>query len=233
MASLTINESRKRLLDGFRRFHGQIYAKRSEEYRRAVRGGQKPHTLFITCADSRIDPELITQSGPGEIFVARNIGNLVPPYGEVSGSVSAIIEYAVAALKVSQVVVCGHSDCGAMIELLHPDKVNELPVVKSWLRNGDTALTIVRSRHPAGNGNKPRRRAPARRGGADADTRNALEELTEVNVLQQLHHLRTHPSVAGRVADGSLALSGWVYDIADGTVRLYSEEQQKFVGIDG
>src|SRR5215471_8686746 len=102
MPSMTIGESRERLLDGFRRFHEKIYPKRSEEYRKAVRGGQKPHTLFITCADSRIDPELITQSGPGEIFVARNIGNLVPPYGEMSGSVSAIIEYAVAGLKVRQ-----------------------------------------------------------------------------------------------------------------------------------
>ena len=118
-----------------------------------------------------------------------------------------------------------------MIELLHPDKVNELPVVKSWLRNGDTALTIVRSRHPSGNGNKPRNHT-ARNRGTDSNTQSALEELIEINVLHQLHHLRTHPSVAGRVADGSLALSGWVYDIADGTVRVYSEEQQKFVGID-
>ena len=103
----------------------------------------------MTCADSRIDPELITQSGPGEIFVSRNIGNLVPAYGEALGGVSAIIEYAVSALQVSQVVVCGHTECGAMAGLLHPEKVSQLPIVKSWLRHGDAAVSVVRSRATA------------------------------------------------------------------------------------
>ena len=211
MALIHIDESRERLFAGLRRFQREVYPKQEAAYRRAVLEGQKPHALFITCADSRIDPELITQSGPGEIFVSRNIGNVVPAYGEISGSVSAIVEYAVAGLKVSQVVVCGHSDCGAMIGLLHPEKVAQLPVVKSWLRGGETALSIVRSRNPEG------------------DEHAALEELVEENVLQQLHHLRTHPSVAGRLAQGSLALSGWVYDIGNGTVRVYDEGQRKFL----
>src|SRR5215469_5407844 len=213
MASLTINESRKRLLDGFRRFHGQIYAKRSEEYRRAVRGGQKPHALFITCADSRIDPELITQSGPGEIFVSRNIGNLVPAYGDVLGGVSSIIEYAVAALEVSHLVVCGHTDCGAMVGLLHPEKVAQLPIVKSWLRHGDAALSVVRYR------------ATAR------DEPSTLDELIEENVILQTQHLRTHPSVAGRLAMGTLGISGWVYDIEHGNVRIYNEGLRKFLPV--
>jgi len=204
-------ESRERLLAGVRRFQREVYPEREAAYRQSVSEGQKPHALFITCADSRIDPELITQSGPGEIFVSRNIGNLVPAYGEVMGGVSAIIEYAVAALQVSHVVVCGHTDCGAMIGLLHPEKVARLPVVKSWLRNGETALSIVRSR------------------GTAADEHAALHELIEENVLQQLNHLRTHPSVAGRLAQGSLALSGWVYDIGHGTVSVYDEEQRRFL----
>jgi carbonic anhydrase len=210
MPSNNIEESRERLFAGVRRFQREVYPRHKAAYQQVVREGQKPHTLFITCADSRIDPELITQSGPGEIFVSRNIGNLVPAYGEMLGSVSAIIEYAVAALRVSHVVVCGHSDCGAMIGLLHPEKVAKLPVVKSWLRSGDTALSIVRGRNTA------------------SDERAALEELIEENVLQQLQHLRTHPSVAGRLAEGSLALSGWVYDIAHGTVRIHDEGQRKF-----
>jgi len=107
--------------------------------------------------------------------------------------------------------VCGHSDCGAMIGLLHPEKVARLPVVKGWLRNGDTALSIVRHRNTA------------------ADEGAALEEIIEENVLQQLQHLRTHPSVAGGLAQGSLALSGWVYDIGHGTVRIYNEGQSRFV----
>jgi carbonic anhydrase len=215
MSSNAINESIQRLLAGVRRFQREIYPDRQGAYQELVREGQKPHALFITCADSRIDPELITQSGPGEIFVSRNIGNLVPAYGELLGGVSAIIEYAVMGLQVSQVVVCGHSDCGAMIGLLHPEKVTQMPIVKSWLRNGEAALSVVRNRNTG------------------PDEHAALEELVEENVVLQLHHLRTHPSVAGRLAQGTLALSGWVYDIGHGAVRIYSEEQCKFVPAEG
>jgi carbonic anhydrase len=213
MSSNDIDASRERLLAGLRKFQRDVYPRREADFRRLAREGQKPHALFITCADSRVDPELITQSGPGEIFVSRNIGNLVPAYGEMSGAQSALVEYAVAALQVSHVVVCGHTECGAMIGLLHPEKVAQLPLVKSWLRNGETALSIVRQRNTA-------RDEPA-----------ALEELIEENVLLQLHHLRTHPSVAGRLAQGSLALSGWVYDIGHGNVRIYSEDQRKFLPV--
>jgi carbonic anhydrase len=215
MPSNVIDEPRNRLFAGILRFQREVYPRQKAAYQKMVREGQKPHTLFITCADSRIDPELITQSGPGEIFVSRNIGNLVPPYGEALGGVSAIIEYAVAGLKVRQVVVCGHTDCGAMIGLLHPEKVAKLPIVKSWLRHGDSALSTVRSR----------RTAP--------DDHTALEQLIEENVLLQLHHLRTHPSVAGRVAERALEFSGWVYDIGHGIVRIYDEEQRKFLPLTG
>jgi carbonic anhydrase len=215
MPSNDVDQSRKRLLAGVRQFQRDVYPQREAEYRRLVREGQKPHALFITCADSRIDPELITQSEPGEIFVSRNIGNLVPAYGEVLGGVSSIIEYAVTGLQVSHVVVCGHTACGAMIGLLHPEKVAQLPVVKSWLRNGETALSVVRSRNSA------------------RDEDSALDELIEENVVQQLLHLRTHPSVAGRLAQGTLALSGWVYDIGHGTVRTYHEDQRKFLPVRG
>jgi len=215
MASNQIHEPEKRLIEGVLRFQREVYPQRQAAYRRLAREGQKPHTLFITCADSRIDPERITQTGPGELFVSRNIGNLVPAYGNPLGGVSAIIEYAVAALGVSLVVVCGHSDCGAMIGLLHPEKVAQLPAVRSWLHNGDTALSIVRNRNAA------------------RKESSTLEELIEENVLQQLHHLRTHPSVAGRLAEGSLALSGWVYDIEHGIVRIYEEDQKKFLPVPG
>ncbi len=213
MPPIEIHESRKRLLAGVRRFQQEIYPENEAAYRQVVREGQKPHALFITCADSRIDPELITQSGPGEIFVSRNIGNLVPAYGEALGGVSAIIEYAVTGLQVSQVVVCGHTDCGAMIGLLHPEKVAQMPIVQSWLRHGAAALSIARERSKA------------------VDKHASLQQLTEENVLMQLHHLRTHPSVAGRLAQGSLALWGWVYDIGHGIVRVYDEEQLKFIPV--
>lgn len=211
MSSNKIDESRERLITGVRRFQREVYPQRKAEYQQLVREGQKPHALFITCADSRIDPELITRSGPGEIFVSRNIGNLVPAYGDALGGVSAIIEYAVAALQVSHVVVCGHTECGAMIGLLHPEKVTQFPIVKSWLRHGDAALSVVRHR------------------GTAVDEGSTLAQLIEENVVLQLQHLRTHPSVAGRLAQGTLGLSGWVYDIGHGAVRTYDETQRKFL----
>jgi carbonic anhydrase len=209
--STRLEDSRERLLAGVRRFRQEVYPRHHAEYRRLVREGQRPHALFITCADSRIDPELLTQSGPGEIFVCRNVGNLVPTFTEAIGGVSAIIEYAVAALQVGHIVVCGHTDCGAMIGLLHPERVVPLPAVRLWLHQSDAALRIVRKRNTA------------------QDDQTALDELIQENVLLQLRHLQTHPSVAERLGQGTLGLSGWVYDIAHGTVRIYCEEQQRFL----
>jgi carbonic anhydrase len=206
-----IDESRERLLAGVRRFQREVYPQRKAAYWQAASEGQKPHALFVTCADSRIDPELLTQSGPGEIFVSRNIGNLVPAYPEALGGVSALIEYAVTGLKVCQIVVCGHSDCGAMVGLLHPEKLEDMPIVDAWLRHGHAALSVVRSRNNAHN------------------EHDALSQMIEENVILQMHHLRTHPSVAGALARDSLALAGWVYDIGRGTVRMYDEDLGRFL----
>ncbi len=211
MSSTNIDSSHRRLLAGVRQFQQMVYPKRKALYRKLATSGQRPHTLFITCADSRVDPELITQAGPGELFVARNIGNLVPPYGEMLGGVSAIIEYAVTALEVSHVVVCGHADCGAMVGLLHPERVAHLPAVMTWLRNGEAALGVVSGC------------------GLLTDEQVALDSLIEENVLLQLNHLRTHTSVAARLAAGFLALSGWVYDIGQGAIRIYDDEQRQFL----
>jgi len=209
--SIKIEESRQKLLAGINRFRNNVFPERKAVYERVIREGQKPHALFLTCADSRIDPELLTQSGPGEMFVSRNIGNIVPPYGESTGGMAAVIEYAGTVLEISQVVVCGHTGCGAMQGLLHPEKLASLPLVKSWLRNGEAALSVVQARRTA------------------RDEWATLEELTEENVLLQMSHLRTYPLIAGRLAQGTIALSGWVYDIAHGTVRIYDESQRKFV----
>jgi carbonic anhydrase len=211
MNSNEIEKSRKKLIAGVRDFQERVFPQMKDTYERVVREGQKPHALMITCADSRIDPELITQSGPGEIFVCRNIGNIVPAYGEVLGGVSAIIEYAVAALRVSHVVICGHTECGAMDALVHPERTNGLRTVQSWLRNSEAALRAVRRRKTISDEDPP------------------FEDLVEENVLLQLHHLRSHPSVVEQLAGGELALSGWVYDIGQGIVRIYSEEQRKFI----
>jgi carbonic anhydrase len=196
---------------GIRRFRTKVYPNHEEVYRRAASEPQTPHALIVTCADSRIDIETITQSVPGDLFVTRNVGNLVPAYGEMLGGVSAVIEYAVMALKVQHVVVCGHTDCGAMKGLLNPDGLATMPTVKSWLRNAQAALSVANSL--AEEGEKP---------GA------MMSRLTEENVLLQLQHLRTHPSVAGAMAQERLTISGWVYDIGKGEVRISEDGKRLF-----
>jgi len=211
---MSAEEPLSTLLAGVRRFRRTIYPQNRERYERAARQPQKPHTLFVTCSDSRIDPELLTQSGPGDIFVTRNIGNLVPAYGEMLGGVSAVIEYAVEALAVQQIVVCGHTDCGAMKGLLHRDKLTGMPTVNNWLRNAEAALSVVKARNTAV--------------GEHAE----LEELIAENVLLQMNHLRTHPSVAGKIAQQKLSVYGWTYDIGNGSVNMYDTTTEKFISLD-
>jgi len=198
---------RERLREGVHRFRTEIYPKHREEYARAESEPQRPHTLFISCADSRIEPERITQTRHGELFVTRNIGNLVPSYGEMLGGVSAVLEYAVSALKVQQVVICGHTDCGAMKAMLAPEQTEKLPTVRRWLRNAEAALSVARELE-----------------GPD----DLLSRLTRQNVLMQMAHARTHPSVAGALARGELFISGWVYEIGSGNVLIYNEETHEF-----
>src|SRR3954451_222702 len=178
-----------RILRGLSQFQRDVYPKQRELFERLALG-QRPQALFITCADSRIDPCLLTQTKPGELFICRVIGNIVPPYPDAVGGVSATIEYAVAVLGVADVIVCGHTDCGVMKGVLNPEAVAALPSVSAWLQYAQHADD-----------------------GAHAPD---LLKLTERNVLRQLDNLRTHPSVAARLADGDLGLHGWVYHIGEG-----------------
>ena len=189
------------LLEGVAKFTASVFPEKRDQFARLATA-QHPHTLFITCADSRIVPEMITQSAPGDMFVCRNIGNIVPAYGEMMGGVSAIVEYAVVALGVSHIVICGHSDCGAMKGLLRADNptLQKMPTVSSWLRNAEAARSVVEAVHP------------------DLDGTPKVQALVEQNVRLQMQHLLTHPAVAARAADGSLHLHGWVYDIENGGV---------------
>jgi len=170
---------------------------------------QAPHTLFITCADSRVSPEMITQAKPGDLFVCRNIGNIVPAYGEMLGGVSAVVEFAVLALNVRQIVLCGHTDCGAMKGLASGAAATaDMPTVQAWLRNAEAARSVVKTR--------------------GLDDNQVVQALVEENVRLQLTHLRTHPAVAARVAQGQLELQGWVYDIGHGKVTVLDEARGRF-----
>ena len=204
-----MTEVLNKLKQGVRHFRSNVYEQHAEAYQHAASTPQKPHTLVVACADSRVNVESITNSGPGEVFITRNIGNMVPAYGEMLGGVSAVIEYAVSALGVKHVVICGHSDCGAMKALLHPEAAEGMPTVKSWLTNGKAALSVAESLQ-------------------SEDGRELLPVLTEQNVLMQLAHLRTHPSVAGAMARGDLSISGWVYDIGSGEVRIAEDGSREF-----
>ena len=212
-----MDEILQRLEDGVRRFQTEVFPEQAEMFAQAVSEKQSPHTLFITCADSRIDPIAITSSSTGEIFVARNIGNMVPAYGQMLGGVSAVIEFAVTSLGIRHIVICGHSHCGAMQALLDPASVASMPTVESWLHNAHAALCVAETMHDQSVATQPER--------------ELIEILTEQNVLLQMQHLKTHPSVAGAIARGDLTISGWIYSIGTGEVRIASDGERSFTPI--
>ena len=198
------------LINGVRSFQQDSYPE-LETLFRDLSGGQRPHTLFITCSDSRVDPSLITQSQPGSLFVIRNAGNMVPPYGTAPGSEAGSVEYAISVLGVQQVVVCGHAGCGAVAALR--DGVEGCPAVAQWLSHGRATQALM----------------DAQRDQLSSD--ELLNYGIEQNVLMQLQHLRTHPAVALALARNAVQLSGWVYDIGSGEVRVHDPGVDRFVPI--
>ena len=204
----TAIETMDKLVDGVRRFREVAYPAQRELFQKLAHE-QTPQVMFITCADSRIIPELITQSEPGDLFVTRNVGNVVPPYGQMMGGVSTAIEFAVLALNVKHIIVCGHSDCGAMKAVLKPASLEKLPTVKAWLRHAEVAKTVVEENCGCGH-------------------HDPLQLLTQENVLAQLDHLRTHPSVASRLARGDLFIHGWIYNIETSEITAYDAEKGDF-----
>lgn len=194
---------------GVRRFKQEGFRRNRDLFRKLARS-QSPRVLFITCADSRIVPALITQTRPGDLFVERNPGNIVPVYDRHTSGESASVEYAVEVLGVEHVIVCGHSDCGAVKGMLHPEKLAGVPAVKRWLTYGN------RSRRMLGRA-------------AGLSEREKLARLTELNVIVQMEHLESHPSVRRRLAQGKLALHGWVYRIHDGEILQLDARTGKFL----
>lgn len=199
---------------GIGRFRRDVFPRRQELYE-SLANAQRPKALFLTCADSRVLPSLITQTGPGELFVERNPGNLAPIYSGEAVGVSASIEYAITALKTPHVIICGHSDCGAVKGILHPEAVAEMPAVARWLRYGAEA----------------RRRLGPQATDNAGDEKERLQRLTELNVLVQMEHLSTHPAVQQAMAGGRLTIHGWVYEIETGEVRAYDPARGYFAAL--
>jgi carbonic anhydrase len=199
----------QKLVEGIHHFQSNVFQSEPEFYARLAEG-QSPEALFITCSDSRINPNLITQTRPGDLFILRNAGNIVPPYGAANGGEGATIEYAVAALGVKDIIVCGHSHCGAMRGLLEPEGLEELPAVRNWLGHAETTRRVMRENYGHLSG------------------QSLVTATVQENVLAQLENLRTHPSVAARLARGALHLHGWVYKIETGEVFAYDAATAQF-----
>ncbi|MEX0675914.1 MAG: carbonic anhydrase, partial [Pirellulales bacterium] len=175
----------QKLVDGIHQFQQNIFSSHKKLFQRLA-DGQHPDALFITCSDSRINPNLITQTEPGELFILRNAGNIIPPHGAANGGEGATIEFAVAGLGVQDIIVCGHSHCGVMKGLLHPESLKDMPTVAAWLSHAEATRRIMRERYGERTG--------------EALLTTAVEE----NVLVQLDNLRTHPTVAAGLARGKL-----------------------------
>ncbi|MEW9855546.1 carbonic anhydrase [Novosphingobium sp. M1R2S20] len=192
-------------------FEKTTFPASSELFTKLTTHGQAPKALMISCADSRVVPEQIMQAQPGDLFVCRNAGNMVPPFATQNGGVSSTVEYAVVALGVRDIIVCGHSDCGAMKALSNPVGLEAMPNVAAWLRHGAAAEHVVSTCHPEL---------------VDAERARAI---SLQNIIAQIQHLRTHPSVAAAIARGHMALHGWFVDIHAGQVLGLDGDTGEFV----
>ncbi|MGD0673855.1 MAG: carbonic anhydrase [Polyangiaceae bacterium] len=208
----------QKLEAGIHQFQATYFASHRGLFEQLAERGQRPETLFITCCDSRVVPNLITNAAPGELFIVRNVGNIVPSVERgVLGGVSAAIQYAVEVLEVGHVIVCGHTNCGAIDAILHPERVGHLPFVSRWLAESSRIPMLIDERY----------------GHLDGEARMtaALQE----NVLIQLENLRSFEFVARRLDAGVLKMSGWVFKIATGDVFDYDPISEQFLrlGLDG
>ena len=204
----------KALIEGVRKFQSEIFASQKELFSRLAHG-QHPQALFITCSDSRIDPCLLTQTHPGELFILRNAGNIVPSYGAQIGGTTATIEYAVGVLGVKNIIVCGHTDCGVAKGILDPAQAKDLPSLQEWLMQAEATRRIIRENYSHLKGDE------------------LLTATIQENVRVQLAHLRTHPLIAAKLRRGAVELHGWVYSIPTGQVWTFHEGRDQFVDLSG
>jgi len=206
----------QKLQAGIHHFRANYFASNRQLFAQLAEAGQRPETLFITCSDSRVVPNLITNAAPGELFIVRNVGNVVPSADRgLWGGVAAAIEYAVEVLEVGNVIVCGHTNCGAIDAILHPERVGHLPFVSRWLAESSRIPKLIDERYGYLEGEE---RMTA-----------ALEE----NVLVQLENLRSFEFVARRLESGALKMSGWVFKIATAEVFDYDPVSEQFLLLGG
>jgi len=204
----------ERLIEGHKRFLAEVFPGRRGQFK-LLSDRQAPEWLFITCSDSRVVPDLILGTGPGDLFITRNAGNVVPLASHDADGVTATIEYAVEVLKVKSAILCGHSDCGAMKAALNRKDLENLPKARRWLSHVEAAFSHRQPLNPAD--------------GEHAE----LAALIRGNVVAQLLNLKAQPSVARAVVEGRLTVHGWYYDILTGRIEQYDEEMKRFLPLAG
>lgn len=192
------------LIQGLHRFQQQVFPEQEELFHDLAEG-QRPSALFVTCADSRVNPNLLTQTAPGELFILRNAGAMVPPAGAVFGGEAATVEYAVSLLNVQEIIVCGHTHCGAVTALLKPEQIEKLTAIRKWLSHAETTRRILAENYAH-----------------VTDPEQLLNIAIQEHVLVQLENLQTHPSVAAALARNALRLHGWVYKFETGEVFAFN-----------
>jgi carbonic anhydrase len=201
----------KRLIQGLHQFQTNYFTEHRDLFE-LLSQGQHPRVLFITCSDSRIDPNLMTQAEPGEMFIIRNAGNIIPPYNATNGGEGAAVEYAIHALGIEEIIVCGHSHCGAMKGLLQIGKLaEEMPAVYEWLKHAEATRRAVKEHYQEYEGEE------------------LLNATIKENVLTQLENLRTYPVIYSRLKSGKLQIHGWFYEIETGEVLEYNSTLKKYV----
>lgn len=205
----------KKLIQGIVDFRSGL-TKESRELFAQLALGQKPDALFVACSDSRVVPNLFASKNPGDLFVLRNIGNLIPPFfsDEKDNSASAVIEFSVFCLNVSNIIVCGHSECGAMQALTNQLDIQCCPHLESWLKHGQESLNKVRN------------------GFTLNPSLSEHNQVSQVNVLQQMEHIASYPFVKERVEKKQLRVHGWWFDIGQADVYCFEQDQNHFVLID-
>jgi carbonic anhydrase len=197
----------RKLIKGLHDFQTNYFSENREMFKQ-LSLKQRPRALFITCSDSRIDPNLITQTKPGELFIMRNVGNIIPPYGSTNGGEGAAIEYAVQALGLKDIILCGHSDCGAMRGLLQLNTLAEdMPLVCDWLKHAEATRRMIKENYKGFEGEE------------------LLNVTIEENVITQIQNLRTYPAIHSKIHNGQLNLHAWIYKIETGSVFVYSTER--------
>ena len=201
----------KKLIRGLDEFR-KTYVTTHQELLEQLSHGQKPRVLFITCSDSRVAPNLITNTDMGELFVIRNAGNIVPPFGAANGGEGGTIEYAITALGIEQIIVCGHSHCGAMKGLLKLNKLQaDMPLVYDWLQHAESTRRLVLENYPHQSGEE------------------LIETLVAENVLIQIENLKTYPMVRAKLHLGKLHIYGWIYQIETGEVLAYDAKTHTYL----